>query len=151
MKLKEKCIYYNPIQEGYYLVLSISDMIYGRSGDYIKTSNLEDWINQDGPGLSFKIDDIIINIDYIRNYYLDDKSLDKFELVRELSDEEFDLIEILTFSDYRWPAAIIDIDKIKDNEEVLDLVRTHKQIEEELEHLEKEIKYLEIDLYKAIS
>ena len=151
MKLKEKCIYYNPIQEGYYLVLSISDMIYGRRGDYVKTSNLEDWINQDGPGLGFKIDDIIINIDYIRNYYLDDKSLDKFELVKELSDEEFDLIEILTYSDYKWPKAlIVDINKFKDDEEVLDIVRAHKYREEELEHLKKEIKYLEIDLYRAI-
>ncbi len=151
MKIKEKCIYYNPIQEGYYLVLSIGDMIYGRRGDFVNTSDLEDWINQDGPGIRFKIDDIIINRDYIRNYYLDEECLDKFELVRELSDEEFYLIEIFTFSDYSWPEALIDINKFKDNEEVLDIVRTHKQIEEELAQLEKEIKYLEIDLYRAIS
>ena len=61
MELKEKCIYYNPSKGGYYLVLSISDMIYGRCGDMINSTNLERWINQDGTGLRFKIDDIIIN------------------------------------------------------------------------------------------
>jgi hypothetical protein len=152
MNLKEKCVYYNPIQEGYYLVLSIDkEMIYGRRGEYVNTSNLEDWINQDGPGVSFKIGDIIIGKDYIRNYYLNEKCLEQFKLIRELTDEEFYPIEILTFSDYRWPAAIIDIDKIKDNEEVFDIVRAHKSIEEELEKLNNEIKYLEVDLYKALS
>ena len=151
MKLKEKCIYYNPIQEGYYLVLSISDMIYGRRGDYVHISNFEDWINQDGPGISFKIDDIIINSDYIRNYYLNEECLDKFELVRELTEEEFYPIEILTYSNYQWPAALIDINKFKDNEEVLNIVRAHKSREEELEQLNREIKYLEVDLYKAIT
>lgn len=150
MKLKEKCIYYNPIQEGYYLVLSISDMIYGRRGDYVKTSALEDWINQDGPGVKFKIGDIIIGKDYIRNYNLDEKCLEQFELVKELTDEEFYPIEILTFSNYGWPAALIDIDNIKDNEGVLDIVRAHKDREKELEKLNKEIKALEIDLYMAI-
>jgi hypothetical protein len=125
-------------------------MIYGRRGDFVKTSNLENWINQDGPGLRFKIDDIIINRDYIRNYYLDDKGLDKFELVRELTDEEFYTIKILACSNYSWPAALIDIDNIKDNEEVLDIVQAHKDREKELEKLYKEIKALEIDLYRAI-
>ena len=56
MQLKEKCIYYNPIQEGYYLVLaSDKEMFYGRRGEYVKTSVLEDWINQDGSGVKFKI------------------------------------------------------------------------------------------------
>ena len=150
MKLKEKCIYYNPIQEGYYLVLSVGDMIYGRRGDLIKTSNLEDWINQDGPGIRFKIGDIIINKDYIRNYYLDEEYLDKFELVRELSDEEFYPIEILTYSNYKWPEALVEIDKIKDNSEIFDIVRAHKDREKELKILNKEIKALEVDLYKAV-
>ena len=148
--LKEKCIYYNPIQEGYYLVLSKSDMIYGRRGDYVKTSNLEDWINQDGPGIRFKIDDIIINKDYIRNYYLNEKCLEQFELVRELSDEEFYPIEILICSRYKWPETLIDINKFKDNEEVLDIVRVHRDRERELEKLKKEIYLLEKDLYKTI-
>lgn len=148
--LKEKCIYYNPIQEGYYLVLSISDMIYGRRGDFVKTSALEDWINQDGPGLGFKIDDIIININYIRNYYLDDKSLDKFELVRELSDEEFDLIEILTSTHYKWPATIIDIEKLK-NINVAYFITVIKQKEFEVSKLNKEIKSLQKDLFNLIT
>ena len=152
MQFKEKCIYYNPTQGGYYLVLSCGkDMIYGRRGEYVNTSSLEDWINQDGPGVNFKIGDIIIGKDYIRNYYLNEKCLEQFELVRELTDEEFYPIEIITYSDYKWSEALIDIDKIKDNEEVLDLVRTYKQKEEELIRLEKEIKALEIDLYKAVS
>lgn len=151
MKLKEKCIYYNPIQKGYYLTYSIDkEMVYGRRGIYLETSNMEDWINRDGPGLVFKIRDIIICSDYIRNYFLDEKDLESFELIRELTDEEFYPIEILTYSDCQWPAALIDIDKIKDNEEVLDIVRAHKDREKELEKLNKEIKALEIDLYKAI-
>lgn len=150
MKLKEKCIYYNPIQEGYYLVLSISDMIYGRRGDFVHTSNLEDWIEQDGPGVKFKIGDVLICRDYIRNYYPNEECLDKFELVRELTDEEFYPMEILMHSCYKLPDALIDIDKIKDNEEVLDIVRAHKDREKELEKLNKEIKALEIDLYMTI-
>jgi hypothetical protein len=145
--LKEKCIYYNPVQEGYYLVLSIGeDLVYGRRGDFEKTSNLEDWINQDGPGIRFKIDDIIINRDYIRNYYLDEKCLDQFELVRELSDEEFYLIEILTNSRYRFPATLIDINKYTGNEEILDIIRAHKDREKELKKLKKEIYDLEKEL-----
>ena len=126
-------------------------MVYGRRGDFVKTSDLEDWINQDGPGVRFKIGDIIIGKNYIRNYNLDEKCLEQFELVRELTEEEFYPIEILTFSNYNWPATLIDIDKIKDDEEVLDIVRAHKDREKELEKLNKEIKTLEIDLYRTIS
>ena len=151
MKLKEKCIYYNPMQEGYYLVLSISDMIYGRRGDFVRTSSIENWINQDGPGVVFKIGDALICRDYIRNYHLHAECLEEFELVRELTDEEFYPMEILIHSHYKLPDTLIDIDKIKDNEEVLDIVRAHKSREEELIRLEKEIKDLEIDLYRAVS
>lgn len=150
MNLKEKCIYYNPIQEGYYLVLSIEGMVYGRRGDFVSTSNLEDWINQDGPGLRFKIDDIIINKDYILNYYLNEEYLDKFELVRELTDEEFYPMEILIHSRYEWPETLIDINKFKNNEEILDIVRAHRDRERELENLKREIYLLEKDLYKAV-
>jgi hypothetical protein len=149
MALKEKCIYYNPIQEGYYLVLSISDMIYGRRGVYVKTSNLEDWINQDGSGLRFKIDDIIINRDYIRNYYLDDKGLEQLELVRELSDEEFNIIKILTCSRYKWPDIIIDINKPKDKlvKAIIDGVNSRKL---EVEKLTTEICNLERGLFNLM-
>jgi hypothetical protein len=151
-KLKEKCIYYNPIQEGYYLVLAIDDkMIYGRRGDFVKTSNLEDWINQDGPGIQFKIDDIIINRDYIRNYYLNENCLDQFELVKELSDEEFYLMEILISSRYNFPTALIEVSKYIENDEILDILRAHKDREKELEKLKKEIHNLEQELYISIS
>ena len=111
MELRERCIYYNPIKDTYYLVLKISDMIYGRCGDISNQTSLEAWIHQDGTGLRFKIDDIIINRDYIRNYYLNDEWLDKFELVKELTDEEFYPIEILINSDYNYPDIVIDIHK----------------------------------------
>ena len=88
MKLKEKCIYYNPIKGGYYLVLSVSSMIFGRYGEMETPNYLDRYMNQDGTGLRFKIDNIIINMEYYRNYYLDDKELNEFELVKELTDEE---------------------------------------------------------------
>jgi hypothetical protein len=149
--LKEKCIYYNPLREGYYLVTSIdNETIYGRRGDYVNTSNLEDWINQAGPGIRFKIDDIIIARDYIINYSLDEEYLEKFELVKELSDEEFSPMEILIHSRYNISEALIDINKIKDNSEVLDIVRAHRDREKELTKLITEIKNLELDLYRAV-
>ena len=149
--LKEKCIYYNPIREGYYLVTSLdNEMIYGRRGDYVNTSNLEDWINQAGPGIRFKIDDIIIARDYIINYALDEVFLEKFELVKELSDEEFSPMEILIHSRCNLSEALIDINKIKDNSEVLDIVRAYRDREKELTKLIKEIKNLELDLYRAV-
>ena len=115
-KVKEKCIYYNPVQEGHYLVLSVDDkMIYGRTGGYIKASSLENWINQDGPGIKFKINDIIINGDYIRNYYLDEKDLEHFKLVKELTDKEFYPMELLINSRYNFPHTLIDITDISDN------------------------------------
>lgn len=152
MKLKEKCIYYNPVQEGYYLVLSIGDdYIFGRRGDFVHTSNLENLINQDGPGVVFKVGEALICRDYIRNYRLDEKCLDKFELVKELTDDEFYPMEILIHSRYKLPDVLIDIDKIKDNEEVIDIVRAHQDREKELKSLTKEIKSLEIDLYRLVS
>lgn len=150
MKLKEKCVYYNPIQEGYYLVLAIDDkMTYGRRGDYVKTSNLEDWINQDGPGISFKLDDIIINSDYIRNYYLDEKCLEQFELVRELSDEEFYPIEILINSRYNFPETLIDMNKPKE-ELTNTIVEGIKKRELEVEKLTLEIRNLTHGLYDLL-
>ncbi len=147
MKLKEKCIYYNPIQEGYYLVLAIDDkMIYGRRGDFVKTSNLEDWVNQDEPGIQFKIDDIIINRDYIRNYYLNENCLDQFELVKELTEEEFYPIEILINSRYNFPATLVDMNKPKDKL-VKAIVDGIKGRELEVTKLKLEICNLEQGLY----
>ena len=61
MELKEKCIYYDPSKNGYYLVLHISDMIYGRQGTVKNPSNLDIVMMQPGD-IKFKIDDITINI-----------------------------------------------------------------------------------------
>ena len=148
MKLKEKCIYYNPSKDGYYLVLSISDMIYGRYGDIANPSNLERWINQDGTGLRFKIDDIIINGDYIRNYYLNEKDLDGFKLVRELTDEEFYPMELLIGSHYRYPAVVIDVHQHAND--VSDIIKTLQHKQSEKEKLEKDICNLEKKLFASM-
>ena len=149
--LKENCIYYNPIQKGYYLTYSIDDeMVYGRRGIYLETSNLEEWINRDGPGLVFKIGDFIICSDYIRNYFLDEKDLESFELVRELTNEEFSIIEILIDSNYNFPPALIDIDKFKDNTDISIISLAIKDRKERIAKLKSEIYNLEEDLYKTI-
>ena len=150
MKLKEKCIYYNPIQEGYYLVLTIDDkMIYGRTGGYIKASSLEEWLNQDGPGIKFKINDIIINGNYIRNYYLDEKDLEHFELVKELTDQEFYPMELLINSRYNFPHTLIDIANISDNviAEAEDIYLAAREKEKQLEQLKKDIDDLEKQMF----
>ena len=148
MELKEKCIYYNPSKDGYYLVLSISDMIYGRYGDMTNSTNLERWINQDGTGLKFKIDDIIINGDYIRNYYLDAKDLDGFKLIRELTDEEFYPMELLISSHYKYPSVVIDVCKHMNS--VSDIVKVLLRKQAEKEKLEKDICNLEKQLYVSM-
>lgn len=148
MKLKEKCIYYNPSTEGYYLVLSISDMIYGRYGDMASPNYLDKYMNQDGTGLRFKIDNIIINGDYIRNYYLDEKDLDKFELAKELTDKEFYLIESLLYSCYKYPSVVIDVNKHKNN--ASKIVNTIKRKESKVEKLKKDIGTLEKKLYAFV-
>lgn len=150
MNIKEKCIYYNPVQEGYYLVIRIYDkMIYGRRGNFVHTSNLEDWVNQDGPGVVFKIDDILICRDYIRNYYLEEECLDKFELVKELTDEEFNIIHSLIASRYKWPDTIIDLNKPRDKlvKAIIDGINSRKL---EVEKLNAEIRNLEHGLYNLM-
>ena len=148
MELKEKCIYYNPSKEGYYLVLLISDMVYGRYGDMVNPSYLDSYINQDGTGLRFKIDDIIINGDYIRNYYLDEKKLDEFELVKELTDKEFYLVESLIYSNYKYPSIIIDVNK--HTNDTSKMVNTIKRKKSKVGKLEKDICNLEKKLYTSV-
>ena len=149
MELKEKCIYYNPIQEGYYLILSIdNEMVYGRRGDFVKTSNLENWINQDGTGLRFKIDNIIINGDYIRNYELDEKNLDEFEFVKELTDKEFYLVASLIHSHYKYPSIVIDVNK--HTKGASKIVNAIKRKESKVEKLKKDICNLEKKLYTSV-
>ena len=151
MKIKEKCIYYNPVQKGYYLAYSIDDeMVYGRRGEYVKTSNLERWINQNGPGLRFKIGDIIIDSDYIRNYFLNEKDLESFELVKELTDEEFSIIETLTYSDYCFPSTLADINKLVEQGDANVICQAIKDKEEKISKLESEIFILNQGLYNTI-
>ena len=145
MKLKEKCIYYNPIKGGYYLVLSVSNMIYGRYGDMINPNYWDNYMNQDGTGLRFKIDNIIINSEYYRNYYLEDKELDEFELIKELTDEEFYPMELLINSHYKYPAIVIDVHKHMND--VSDMVYTIKYKKSEVKRLERDICDLEKKLF----
>ena len=149
MKLKEKCIYYNKSKDGYYLVLSVSDMIYGRYGEMGNPNYLDSYMNQDGTGLMFKIDDIIIHMESYRNYYLDDKELNEFELVRELTDEEFYPMELLIHSHYKYPAIVIDVHKYMND--VSNTVYTIKYKKSEIEKLEKEVCSLEKKLFMDMS
>lgn len=148
MKLKEKCIYYNSSKGSYYLVLSISDMIYGRYGEMENPNYLDIYMNQDGTGLKFKIDDIIIHMESYRNYYLNDKELAEFEFVRELTDEEFYPMELLINSHYKYPEIIVDVHKHTDN--ISNLVHTIKYKKSEVEKLEKDIRKLEKELFVAM-
>ena len=145
MKLKEKCIYYNTSKDGYYLVLSVSDRIYGRYGEMGNPNYMDNYMNQDDTGLKFKIDDIIIHMESYRNYKLDDKELDEFELVKELTDEEFYPMELLIHSHYKYPAIIIDIHKCMNN--VLDIVHTIRSKKYEIDKLEKDVCDLEKKLF----
>lgn len=150
MKLKEKCIYYNPVQGGYYLALVVdNEMVYGRTGDFAKTSFLENWINQNRHGLSFKIEDIIIHGDYIRNYYLNAEVLEKFELVKELTDKEFYLIESLIDSNYRHSSVIVDVHKHMND--VSNIVNEIKYKKSEMKKIDNDIHALEKMLLISIN
>ena len=148
MKLKEKCIYYNSSKGSYYLVLSISDMVYGRYGEMANPNYLDSYMNQDGTGLRFKIDDIIINMEYYRNYKLDNKELDEFEFVKELTDEEFYPMELLIDSNYKFPPITIDIHKHMND--VSNMVSELKHKKSELKNLYKDIRNLEKKLFVSM-
>lgn len=130
------------------MVLSVSDMIYGRYGDMLTPSYLDSYLNQDGTGLRFKIDNIIINGDYIRNYYLDEKELDKFELVKELTDKEFYLAESVICSNYKHPSVVVDVCKHMNN--TSKIVNAIKRKKSKVEKLEKDICNLEKKLYASM-
>lgn len=148
MKIKEKCIYYNRTKCCYYLVLCVSDMIYGRYGEMLNPSYLDNYMHQDGTGLRFKIDDIVINMDYYRNYYLDDNEINNFELVKELSDEEFYPMDLLIESNCRFPNILINVQSHIDSvSEIVSLLRKKKS---ELQDLQKEIRKLEKELYQKM-
>lgn len=151
MKLKEKCIYYNPIQEGYYLVLSTDDeMVYGRCGIYVNTSALEEWINQNGSDICFKIGEALIFKDYIRNYFLDEEDIKSFEPIKELTDKEFSIIETIAYSDFPFPPAVIDVDELTESTEVELLVRLIRDWKKEKVEIDKKIRTIEEALYLTI-
>lgn len=123
-------------------------MVYGRYGDIEKPSYLDAYMNQGYTDLRFKIDNIIINRNSYRNYSLDESQINDFELVKELTDEEFYPMQLLIYSNYKFPNCIIDIEKVKNN--VTELVNVLRNKKEELWKLEKEIGTLEKSLYKAM-
>lgn len=150
MKLKEKGIYYIPKKDGYYLVLAIDDkMVYGRTSVFESPSYLDEYMHQINDDIKFKIDNIIIDSNNILNYYHTDKELKDFILVKELTDNEFDVISIITSTHYKWPATIIDIKKLK-NINVAYYTTVIKQKELEVNKLTKEIKSLQKDLFNLI-
>lgn len=106
MKIKEKCIYYNNVRKTYYLVLSAKKedgLIYGICGEILNPSFLDACLmGAKSEGLIFKIGDVTINREHIRNYYFDNK---------ELKDYEFNIIETLVSSNYKFPDAVIDVEK----------------------------------------
>ena len=149
--IKEKWLYYNPIQKGYYLAISTdNEMIYGIRGVYATTSQLEDWINQDGSDICFKIGEALIFRDYIRNYFLDEEDLKSFEPIKELTDKEFNIIETIAYSDFPFPPAVIDIDKLTESTEVELLVRLVCDWKKEKVEIDKKIRTLEEALYLTI-
>lgn len=148
MKLKEKCIYYNSLKGSYYLVLSVSDMVYGRYGEMASPNYMDSYMNQDGTGLRFKIDDIIINMEYYRNYKLDDKELAEFEFVKELIDEEFYIMKLLIDSNYKFPPITIDIHKHMND--VSNIVSELKHKKSDLKNLYKDIRNLERKLFVSM-
>lgn len=149
--LKEKCIYYNPKKDGYYLVLAIDNkMIYGRTSTLGNPSYLDMYMHEISGDIQFKIDNIIIDSNNIRNYCHTDKELQGFILIKELTDAEFDVIKIITSTHYKWPATIIDIEKLK-NINVTYFTTVIKQKEFEIDKLNKEIKSLQKDLFNLIT
>ena len=148
MKLREKCIYYIPSTGCHYLVLSISDMVYGRCGDMTNPSYLDSYMNQNGTGVRFKIDDIVINRDCYRNYYLNDEELGKFELVKELTDEEFYPMKLLIDSNIKFPVTMIDIHQNMAN--VSDIIDAIKYKKWEIEKLQRSVGILETALFNSM-
>lgn len=126
------------------MVLSVSDMIRGRYGDITNPSYLDVCLNQ-STGVRFKIDNIIINREYYRNYHLDDSEINEFEFVRELTDEEFYPIELLIESNYKFPDCVIDIER--NDDDIYELVNLLRNKKEQLESLKREIGNLERNLY----
>lgn len=152
MKIKEKCIYYNNARNTYYLVLSAkkeNGLIYGRCGEILNPSLLDTYIIGDNSnGLIFKIGDVTINREHIRNYRFDDEELDSFTFVKELKDYEFNIIDTFVSSNYKFPNVTIDVEKY--NKEVDFMLSRITKKKAELCRLGQSVRLLERKLFKKL-
>lgn len=150
MEIKEKCIYYNNARNTYYLVLSAKKedgLIYGRCGEILNPSFLDTYIiGGNSNGLIFKIGDVTINREHIRNYRFDDKELDSFTFVKELKDYEFNIIDTFVSSNYKFPNVTIDVEKY--NKEVDFMLSRITKKKAELCKLSQSVRLLERKLFK---
>lgn len=152
MKIKEKCIYYNNARNTYYLVLSAKKedgLIYGRCGEILNPSLLDTYIiGGNSNGLIFKIGDVTINREHIRNYRFDDEELDSFTFVKELKDYEFNIIDTFVSSNYKFPNVTIDVEKY--NKEVDFMLSRITKKKAELCRLGQSVRLLERKLIKKL-
>ena len=152
MKIKEKCIYYNNARNTYYLVLSAKKedgLIYGRCGEILNPSLLDTYIIGDNSnGLIFKIGDVTINREHIRNYRFDDEEIDSFTFVKELKDYEFNIIDTFVSSNYKFPNVTIDVEKY--NKEVDFMLSRITKKKAELCRLGQSVRLLERKLFKKL-
>lgn len=152
MEIKEKCIYYNNARNTYYLVLSAKKedgLIYGRCGEILNPSLLDTYIiGGNSNGLIFKIGDVTINREHIRNYRFDDEELDSFTFVKELKDYEFNIIDTFVSSNYKFPNVTIDVEKY--NKEVDFMLSRITKNKAELCRLGQSVRLLERKLFKKL-
>ena len=152
MEIKEKCIYYNNARNTYYLVLSAKKedgLIYGRCGEILNPSFLDTYIiGGNSNGLIFKIGDVTINREHIRNYRFDDEELDSFTFVKELKDYEFNIIDTFVSSNYKFPNVTIDVEKY--NKEVDFMLSRITKKKAELCRLGQSVRLLERKLFKKL-
>lgn len=152
MEIKEKCIYYNNARNTYYLVLSAKKedgLIYGRCGEILNPSFLDTYIiGANSNGLIFKIGDVTINREHIRNHRFDDEELDSFTFVKELKDYEFNIIDTFVSSNYKFPNVTIDVEKY--NKEVDFMLSRITKKKAELCKLSQSVRLLERKLFKKL-
>lgn len=154
------CIYYNKKDDYYYLVISVSDMVYGRRGYKPNPTLLEAKLQTESKenGIEFKInDDIIINSDNIYNiglpiykYYseYDEYQLKCFEFVMKLDDDKFDIVKIFAYSNLLFkPSFTIDLNNKFKVKELTDLII---EKDDEIEKLTTAKKNLTIRLYREL-
>lgn len=152
MEIKEKCIYYNNARNTYYLVLSAKKedgLIYGRCGEILNPSLLDAYLmGGNSNGLIFKIGNVTINREHIRNYSFDDEELNNFTFVKELKDYEFNIIDTFVSSNYKFPNVTINVEKY--NREVDFMLSKITGKKAELCKLSQSVRLLERKLFKKL-